>query len=46
MAKDPGIGKKVVATVRGAKGNCGAEHQLGESFEISCHNPGGLLGSV
>jgi uncharacterized repeat protein (TIGR04076 family) len=44
MAKDPGIGYRVMATIIGAKGTCGAGHAVGESFEISCHNPGGLCG--
>lgn len=44
MAKDPGIGKKVTATVISVKGECSAGHSVGESFEISCHNPGGLCG--
>lgn len=44
MAKDPGIGKKVVATVISAKGNCSAGHKKGDSFEISCYNTGGLCG--
>jgi len=44
MAKDPGIGYKVVATVTGLKHNCNAGHNVGDSFEISCHNPAGLCG--
>jgi len=44
MAKDPGIGKKIVATVTGVKGECSAGHQQGDTFEICCHNPGGLCG--
>ena len=44
MAKDPGIGYKVVATVISVKGDCSAGHEAGGSFEISCHNPGGLCG--
>ncbi len=44
MAKDPGIGYRMVATIIGAKGTCGAGHEVGDSFEISCHNPGGLCG--
>ena len=44
MAIDPGIGQKVVATVISAKGTCSAGHQEGDTFEISCHNPGGLCG--
>jgi uncharacterized repeat protein (TIGR04076 family) len=39
MAKDPGIGYRVVATITGVKGECSAD-----TFEISCHNPGGLCG--
>ena len=44
MAKDPGIGYRVMATIIGSKGICSAGHEVGESFEISCHNPGGLCG--
>lgn len=44
MAKDPGIGHKIVATVTGLKGNCNAGHYVGEHFEISCHNSSGLCG--
>jgi uncharacterized repeat protein (TIGR04076 family) len=44
MAKDPGIGYKMVATVTDVKGKCSAGHTVGESFEISCHNPAGLCG--
>ncbi|MEJ2097369.1 MAG: TIGR04076 family protein [Deltaproteobacteria bacterium] len=44
MAKDPGIGYKVTATVIESKGTCSAGHAVGETFEISCHNPGGMCG--
>jgi uncharacterized repeat protein (TIGR04076 family) len=44
MVKDPGLGYKVVATVTDVKGECSAGHKVGESFEISCHNPAGLCG--
>ena len=44
MAQDPGIGYKVVATVIEAEGHCNAGHRKGETFEISCHNPGVLCG--
>ena len=44
MAKDPGIGYQVMATITGVKGQCNAGHKVGEKFEISCHNPGGLCG--
>ena len=44
MSNDPGIGYKVTATVIGAKGACSAGHRLGETFEISCHDTGGLCG--
>jgi uncharacterized repeat protein (TIGR04076 family) len=44
MADDPKLGYKVVATVTGSKGTCSAGHKVGETFEISCHNPAGLCG--
>lgn len=44
MAQDPGIGYRVRATITSIKGECGAGHQVGESFDISCHDPGGLCG--
>ncbi len=44
MAQDPGIGCRVQATITGVKGECGAGHRVGETFEISCYNPGGLCG--
>jgi len=44
MAKDPGIGYKVIATILSVKGECSAGHRAGETFEISCHDPAGLCG--
>lgn len=44
MAKDPGVGYKVVATVAAAKGECAAGHVVGDTFTISCHDPAGLCG--
>ena len=44
MATDPGVGYRIVATVVGAEGHCNAGHKEGDTFEISCHNPGGLCG--
>ena len=44
MAKDPGLGYRVKATVTGVKGKCNAGHREGDTFEISCHNPAGLCG--
>lgn len=44
MALDPGIGQKVVATITVVKGTCNAGHKVGDTFEISCHNPAGLCG--
>ncbi len=44
MVKDPGVGYKITATVTGVKGNCSAGHEVGETFEISCHNGTGLCG--
>lgn len=44
MAEDPGYGYAITATIIGAEGTCGAGHKVGDTFEISCHNPGGLCG--
>lgn len=44
MATDPKIGYKVIATVTNAMGSCSAGHKVGESFDLSCHNPAGLCG--
>ena len=44
MAQHPGIGNKVVATITGVKGKCNAGHRENDTFEISCHSPGGLCG--
>jgi uncharacterized repeat protein (TIGR04076 family) len=44
MAKDPGMGFRIMATITGIKGQCSAGHYEGETFEISCHNTGGLCG--
>jgi uncharacterized repeat protein (TIGR04076 family) len=44
MAVDPKIGHKLVATIVESIGHCSAGHQVGETFEISCHNPAGLCG--
>jgi len=35
---------KIIVTVTGLKGNCSAGHKIGDTFEISCHNTGGLCG--
>jgi hypothetical protein len=32
MAKDPGIGYRVMATITGVKGQCNAGHKVGEKF--------------
>jgi len=44
MAQDPGIGYRVTAKVTGVKGSCSAGHTVGETFDISCHDPAGLCG--
>jgi len=44
MARDPGLGYRIVAEVIGVKGECSAGHYVGETFEISCHDPAGLCG--
>ena len=45
MARDPQMGYKVMATVTSIKGDCNADHHVGESFQISIHDSGGLCGS-
>ena len=44
MAKDPGIGYRMVAKITSVKGECSAGHKTGDTFEISCHDPAGLCG--
>lgn len=44
MAQDPKIGYKMEGVITGVKGTCNAGHRVGETFEISCHNPAGLCG--
>ena len=44
MAKDPKMGYEVIATITGIQGKCNAGHAVGDTFEISCHNPCGLCG--
>jgi uncharacterized repeat protein (TIGR04076 family) len=35
---------KIIATVKSVKGNCNWGHEVGDSFEISCHDTAGLCG--
>ena len=44
MAKDPGLGKKIKAEVVGLKGQCNAGHKVGDQFDVSCWNTGGMCG--
>lgn len=44
MAKDPEIGYRMEAIITGVKGDCSAGHKVGDTFEVSCHNPDGLCG--
>jgi uncharacterized repeat protein (TIGR04076 family) len=44
MAKEPGVGYRITATATKVNGTCHAGHHEGETFVISCHNPGGLCG--
>lgn len=44
MAIDPQFGSKITASVVSVKGKCNAGHKAGDSFDISCYNPGGLCG--
>ena len=36
--------KPLKAEVMDVRGECSAGHKEGDTFEISCHNPGGLCG--
>lgn len=42
--KGPGVGNRIVADVLSVKGRCNAGHEVGDRFELSCHNPDGLCG--
>lgn len=44
MATDPGIGYKIVGVVTDVKGECSAGHKVGDKFNISCYDCGGLCG--
>ena len=44
MARDPGAGYKITATISGVKGTCSAGHQEGDRLAVSCHDSGGLCG--
>lgn len=44
MAKEPGLGRKIEAQVIGLKEHCNAGHKVGDKFEISCWNTGGMCG--
>jgi uncharacterized repeat protein (TIGR04076 family) len=44
MAKDPGMGYKVQATIIDMKNVCTAGHEVGDSFPISCQDTNGLCG--
>jgi len=35
---------RFTATVTGLKGTCNARHQIGQTFELNCYDPGGLCG--
>ena len=43
-AKHSGTGNRLIATVIGSRGKCAAGHVIGDRFELSVHNPGGLCG--
>jgi uncharacterized repeat protein (TIGR04076 family) len=38
------IGNKVVVTIKSIKGQCGFGHKVGDTFEVSMHNTGGMYG--
>ncbi len=44
MSEEERIETKFVAEVTGQKGTCHAEHKLGQRFELSCYDAGGLCG--
>ena len=43
-ARNPGVGCKIIATITDMKGKCNAGHEIGDQFQLSCHNPDGLCG--
>ena len=38
------VGKKVIGEVFGLKGHCNMGHKVGDRFELSAYNNGGLCG--
>ena len=44
MAKDPGFGKKIKAEVIGLGRECNVGHKVGDRFDVSCHDTGGMCG--
>ena len=38
------LGYRVVGTIKGVKGSCGAGHKVGDTFELSVHSSAGLCG--
>ena len=44
IARDPGFGKRLKAEVIGLKGQCNAGHKVGDSFNVSCYDSGGMCG--
>ncbi len=44
MANDPGVGFKVIGTIKSVKGHCNAGHKVGDQFPLSGHNTAGLCG--
>ncbi|TET40092.1 MAG: TIGR04076 family protein [Dehalococcoidia bacterium] len=38
------LGYRVVGTIKGIKGSCGAGLKVGDTFELSGHNTAGLCG--
>jgi uncharacterized repeat protein (TIGR04076 family) len=35
---------KIIGTIKDVKGRCNAKHKIGDEFELSGHNTGGLCG--
>ena len=44
MVEEKKVGYRVVGTIKEVKGFCSAGHKVGDQFELSGHNAGGLCG--
>lgn len=44
MEETPRIGHRVIGTINGVKGSCGAGHRMGDQVDLSGHDTGGICG--